>query len=131
MDNGNNRNNTTPKQINRKLDTHLLPPLLLAYISTFLDRANLSASLTSLEHSLAITQQQYALATTLFTIALSAFEIPSNIILKASGKPATYLAILTGACGALSIAEVFVVNAAGLIAVRTILGICEAGIFPG
>jgi MFS family permease len=67
----------------------------------------------------------------IFFIPYILLEVPSNIVLKKFKRPSTYLGILVVSWGIVMIFTGIVKNFAGLMVTRVLLGIAEAGFFPG
>ena len=84
----------------------------------------------SLQQSLTLTENQYLAALVAFYISYTLFETPSNYLLK-KYKPSRWFALLMLLWGATTMSIAGVRNRAGLIATRFLLGVFEAGIFPG
>lgn len=78
----------------------------------------------------AMTNYQYTIALMIFLVAYGLFETPSNILLKKL-RPSRWIAMLMFAWGAMTIALGGVHNAASVTAIRFLLGVFEAGLFPG
>jgi MFS family permease len=78
-----------------------------------------------------LTSHGYALTVTLFSVAYTVFEIPSNWVMKHHIRPSLWLGILLFAWGALTISFAGVKNTATIIALRFLIGAFEAGFFPG
>ncbi|KAF2192979.1 putative allantoate permease [Zopfia rhizophila CBS 207.26] len=115
----------------RKIDFRLIPILFLIYITAFLDRVNISNALTmGLQKDLRLTKNQPNIALTMFFIPYVLFEVPSNILLKRL-TPHVWLSVCTVVFGIAMLAQGFVKNFGGILATRFILGLAEAGIFPG
>ena len=108
----------------------LVPYLMLMYVISFLDRANISFAKQALESSVGISEHAYALGAGLFFIGYSLCGIPSNLILYRVGAK-RWLAFLMVGWGLASMATIFVSGSASLYLLRMILGIMEAGFFPG
>jgi len=108
----------------------LAPFLVLMYVVSFLDRANLSFAKQALASSVGITEQAYALAASLFFLSYSVCGFPSNLILHRIGAK-FWMAFLMVGWGLVSMATMFVSGSASLNAVRLVLGVMEAGFFPG
>jgi MFS family permease len=73
---------------------------------------------------------QFQIAVSILFVTYVIFETPSNLILKRM-KPARYLAGLMFMWGLVATFSAFVTNFAGLVACRLLLGMFEAGLFPG
>lgn len=78
-----------------------------------------------------LTPHGYALTVTLFSVAYALFEVPSNYVMKHYVRPSLWLGILLFAWGALTIGFSGVRNSATIIALRFLIGVFEAGFFPG
>src|ERR1700747_2997274 len=85
----------------------LTPYLMLMYVVSFLDRANISFANHALESSVGITEHAYALGAGLFFIGYSLCGFPSNLILHKVGAK-LWLAFLMVGWGLVSMATMFV-----------------------
>lgn len=74
--------------------------------------------------------QDYNIALFTFFITYILFEVPSNMIIKRV-SPSTWLSSIMGLWGIVTIGQGLVKNLEGLIALRVLLGLFEAGFFPG
>ena len=81
--------------------------------------------------STGLTPHGYALTVTLFSVAYTVFEIPSNWVMKHYIRPSIWLGSLLAAWGALTIGFTGVQNTATIVALRFLIGAFEAGFFPG
>ncbi|KDE06483.1 hypothetical protein MVLG_03137 [Microbotryum lychnidis-dioicae p1A1 Lamole] len=115
-----------------KIDIRILPTIALLYMFCFIDRANIgNARLAGLEKDLNLTgQYDYNILLTAFYVAYVVFEIPCNYICKIVG-PGKFIPVLSFCFGLFSFAMAFVKTFSAGIAVRFILGVAEAGVFPG
>ncbi|CEI61621.1 unnamed protein product [Fusarium venenatum] len=119
------------KQLLRKLDLHLLPPLMVIYFLSFMDRTNIgNAKIQGMTETLNMTGNDYNMALFVFFIPYIIFEVPSNIIIKKI-SPSLWLASITTLWGISTVGMGLVHNVEGLIACRVLLGFFEAGIVPG
>jgi MFS family permease len=109
---------------------HLLPWLLLMYMLAYLDRANLGFAKNAFQASTGISEAAYAFGVGIFSIAYSSIEVPSNILLHRFGAR-RWLSRIMVSWGLVSAAMAFVHTAFGFYCVRVLLGIAEAGFFPG
>lgn len=97
----------------------------------FMDRVAIgNARLYGMDEDLGMVGDQFQIAVSVLFITYCAFEVPSNLIIKRL-QPAKYLAGLTIAWGFVATFTAFVQNFAGLVACRLLLGVFEAGLFPG
>ena len=115
----------------RKLDLHLIPLVMALYLFSFLDRVNIgNARLYGLEDDLGLSSQQFQVAVSILFVTYLLFEVPSNLVLKLF-TPRRWLAFIAVGWGILATMTGLVQGYAGLIAVRLLLGVLEAGLFPG
>ncbi|OAL02095.1 MFS general substrate transporter [Phaeosphaeriaceae sp. SRC1lsM3a] len=121
----------TEKMLLKKLDIRIIPMVCWIYLMNFMDRVNIgNAKLYGLEEELGMTGNMYQLAVSLLFVTYVIFETPSNMIIKKM-QPARYLAGLVFFWGIVATFSAFVNNFAGLVACRLLLGMFEAGLFPG
>ncbi|KAI0305841.1 MFS general substrate transporter [Multifurca ochricompacta] len=119
------------RKLLRKIDLHLIPWLSLLYLLSFLDRTSIgNAKLYGLEKSLHMTDKQYLIALTIFFFPYALFEVPSNIFLKRL-RPSLWLSGLMLLWGVMMTVQGLVHNYGGLLGMRWMLGMMEAGLFPG
>ncbi|KII94771.1 hypothetical protein PLICRDRAFT_693103 [Plicaturopsis crispa FD-325 SS-3] len=114
-----------------KLDTHVLPPLALLWLASFIDRTNIgNARIAGLEKDAHLVGNQFNTALAIFYAPYLVVELPSNWVLKkvAANRWLPFLVFWWGLVTTLS---GLVHNFAGLIAVRFFLGVCEGGLLPG
>ncbi|KAI4951857.1 hypothetical protein J4E91_003318 [Alternaria rosae] len=126
------------KKLNRQLDLRVLPLCCWVYLLNFLDRGNIgNARVLNTEtgddmlSNTGLTPHGYALTVTLFSVAYAVFEVPSNFVMKHYIRPSRWLGILLFAWGALTIGFAGVQNSATIIGLRFLIGVFEAGFFPG
>lgn len=108
----------------------LVPFLVLAYVVSFLDRANVAFAKEALAASRGISEQAYALGAGLFFLSYSTCGFPSNLILHRIGAR-RWISSLLIAWGIVSAATIFVSGPASFYGLRLLLGVTEAGFFPG
>ncbi|NYE64109.1 sugar phosphate permease [Duganella sp. 1224] len=116
--------------IYRKISWRLLPLLMLCYGVAYLDRVNVSYAKLQMGADLDFSNQVYAWGAGIFFLGYCLCEIPSNLLLEKIGARKTLLRImlcwgLTAAAGA------FVREPVEFYIVRFLLGVFEAGFFPG
>jgi MFS family permease len=106
--------------------------LAVLYLISHLDRANIgNAKIEGLAADLNLVGNQWNIVLSLFFIPYVLLEVPSNILLKKFKRPSVYLGILVTAWGIIMTLHGVVKNFAGLLAVRILLGVFEAGFYPG
>ncbi|KAI0202809.1 major facilitator superfamily domain-containing protein [Astrocystis sublimbata] len=119
------------RKLVRKLDLHIIPLVMLLYTFSFLDRVNIgNARLYGLEEDLGLVGDQFQIAVSILFVTYLIFEIPSNLVLKPIG-PQRWLAFIVLVWGVIALATGFVRNFESLVALRLLLGVFEAGLFPG
>ncbi|KAI8646735.1 major facilitator superfamily domain-containing protein [Parasitella parasitica] len=115
----------------RKLDRRLLPVLCVLYLLSYIDRSNIgNAKLGGLEIDLHMSTSQYQWSLSIFYISYVFFELPSNIIMR-RWRPSHWLGILMFLWGVVATAMAASSSFASLAVCRFLLGVFEAGFFPG
>ena len=117
-------------QILPKLHRHLMPVLLMMYVLAFLDRANVSFAKPGLATDAGIGEAAFAFGASLFFVGYALLEVPSNLILHKVGAR-VWMARIMITWGLVSAANAFVQTPGAFYGVRFLLGITEAGFFPG
>jgi len=113
-----------------RIRRRLLPFLFLLYIVAYLDRINIGFAAFTMNQELSITSTQFGFLTGIFFWGYFLFEIPSNLILHKMGAR-LWIARILVSWGAIAMLGGLVHTAAQLYAVRFLLGVAEAGFFPG
>ena len=106
------------------------PFLMLMFVVSFLDRANVGYAKQALAASVGISERSYALGAGLFFVGYSLCGFPSNLILHRVGAK-IWIALLMLGWGSMSMATMFVRGATSFYLLRLLLGVMEAGFFPG
>ncbi|GAA3360237.1 MFS transporter [Saccharopolyspora gregorii] len=114
----------------RKVSSRILPIVGLLYVFNYMDRANISYAQLGMQHELAITTATFGVAASIFFLVYVLFEIPSNMIMKRVGAR-LWLARIAITWGMVTVLTGFVQNVPQLYGARILLGIAEAGLFPG
>jgi MFS transporter, ACS family, tartrate transporter len=114
----------------RKAALRFVPLLTIAYLFNYLDRTSLGFAALTMNKQLGLSASQFGLAAGIFFLGYSSFEIPSNLLLYRFGAR-RWLARIMISWGIVSTAMVFVVGPNSFYALRLLLGITEAGFFPG
>jgi MFS family permease len=119
------------RRLLRKLDMWIVPPVMLLYLLSFLDRVNIgNARLYRMEEDLGLEGDQYQIAVSILFVTYILSELPSNLVIKRF-TPSRWIAFITTAWGIVATLTGIVQNYQGLIACRVILGALEGGLFPG
>ncbi|CZR68596.1 related to allantoate permease [Phialocephala subalpina] len=124
-----------PKKLTRKilwkLDTRVLPPIAILYLCNFFDRSNVgNAKVLGLEADLHLTNHQYATALCIFYVFYVVADVPSNLFLK-TATPRIWLPLLAVLWGFVVMCAGFVRNFGKFVAIQSLLGIFEGGLYPG
>jgi MFS family permease len=113
-----------------KVDWHLIPFLFSCYILAYLDRVNVGFAKLQMLNDLSLSDAAFATGAGIFFIGYFFFEVPSNILLKRIGAR-IWIARIMISWGIISSAMIFVNGEWSFYAMRFLLGIAEAGFFPG
>ena len=113
-----------------KVSWRLVPFLMLCYFLAYLDRVNLGFAGGPMSKDLGFTSAVFGGAAGMFFIAYFFFEVPSNLALDKIGAR-VWIARIMFTWGIIAGAEAFVQGQTSLYFVRILLGIAEAGFFPG
>jgi MFS family permease len=121
---------TEAARVNTLMFARLMPLLVAGYVLNFLDRSNIALAKAALQVDVGISAAAYGLGAGLFFLAYSACEVPSNLILQKVGARAWITRIML-TWGLVSMAMALVRGPASFYALRLLLGVAEAGLFPG
>ena len=124
------RSNTIEMVAIRKIRIRLLPLLCVLYLVAFVDRVNIGFAALTMNRELAITSEQFGFAAGIFFWGYFLFEIPSNLLLHRVGAR-VWIARILITWGAVATLTGFVQSAHQLYIARFLLGLAEAGYFPG
>jgi MFS transporter, ACS family, tartrate transporter len=102
----------------------------ICYVVAYIDRVNIGFAASALQRDLGLSDTAYGIGGGLFFLGYCLFEIPSNLILERVGARRWIARIMIG-WGLVSMAMMFVTNTATFYGARVLLGIAEAGFFPG
>ncbi|GMH35260.1 hypothetical protein BSKO_03128 [Bryopsis sp. KO-2023] len=114
----------------RKISWRLLPFTFLMTVVCYVDRTNISLAAKDMSGDLHLTKSQFGVASSLFFVTYMIFQVPSNAILQRVGGP-VWLGVLLIGWGLAASLTAFVRNATELYILRLLLGVFEAGTFPG
>ena len=113
-----------------KLKRRLLPILIAAAIMCFIDRVNVAFAASGLMRDLGFSATVYGFGAGLFALTYVLFEVPSNLVLAKVGAR-VWLARILITWGLIATAMAFISGVQSFYALRLLLGIAEAGLFPG
>lgn len=122
---------TEIKKVIHRIDRRLVTTVGLMYCISLMDRTNLSAAaIAGMNADLNLVGMKYSIVTLVFFTTYVVFQFPSTIVIRYLG-PRNHLAGITLLWGSVMIGMGFVKSFGQLAALRVILGILEAGFFPG
>ena len=114
----------------RQVAWRLIPILGLCYFAAFLDRVNIGFAALTMSNDLGLTPAAFGFGAGIFFLGYIVFEVPSNIVMARVGAR-LWIARIMITWGVLSAMTAFVVGERSFYVVRILLGIAEAGFFPG
>ena len=114
----------------RKIALRLVPLLTLAFVVNYLDRTNIAVAALAMNQDLGLSATEFGLGAGILFAGYTTFEIPSNLALYRFGAR-RWIARIMITWGLVSIATALVYDANTFYAARFLLGIAEAGFFPG
>ncbi len=114
----------------RKIRNRCVLPLLFAFVISYLDRVNVGFAAITANHDLGLTAAQYGWGAGLLFLGYSFFELPSNLALERFGAR-RWLARIMITWGLLGCGMALVTGPLSFYMLRFLLGVAEAGLFPG
>ena len=114
----------------RRVTFRLMPLLGLLYMVAYIDRQNVSFAKLQMVGDLGLSETAYGLGAALFFIGYCLFEIPANLFLEKVGARLWFARIMA-TWGLVTIALGFSWNQTSFYILRFLLGVAEAGFFPG
>lgn len=114
----------------RKVAWRLMPLLLICYVVAYLDRVNVGFAKLQMMEELRFSDTVYGLGAGIFFIGYFLFEVPSNMILHRVGAR-VWIGRIMITWGLLSAGMMFVTTPTSFYVLRFLLGVAEAGFFPG
>lgn len=120
----------TPDQLYARVSRRLLPFLFLCYVVASLDRVNVGFAKLQMQHDLQLSDTVYGFGAGIFFVGYFLFEVPANLLMLRVGAR-RWIARIMASWGLVSVAMLFTSSPAGFYAMRFLLGVAEAGFFPG
>ncbi|MGW5643951.1 MFS transporter [Saccharopolyspora sp. NPDC003752] len=114
----------------RKATRRIIPILMAGYIISYLDRINISFAKFGMEESFGMSATAYGFAAGVFFIGYVLFEVPSNMMMRKVGAR-LWISRIMISWGLIAAAMGFVHSAEWIYVLRFLLGVAEAGFFPG
>src|SRR6202051_4433203 len=114
----------------RKVAWRLLPLIVVIYFVAYIDRTNVSFAAFGMTRDLGLTAYIYGWGAGIFFLGYFIFEVPSNLLLEKVGAR-RWIARIMITWGLMAAAMAFVQGPTSFLVLRFLLGIAEAGFFPG
>jgi MFS family permease len=114
----------------RKVFWRLMPFLMLCYVASYMDRVNIGFAKLQMQQELGFSETVFGLGSGIFFLGYFCFEVPSNILMHRVGARA-WIARIMITWGLLSGAFIWVHSVPGFYGLRFVLGLAEAGFYPG
>ncbi len=108
----------------------LIPFIFICYVVAYVDRVNIGFAASAMQKDLGLSDAAYGLGAGLFFLGYFLFEIPSNLILERVGAR-LWISRIMIVWGLVSMAMMLVRDTASFYTLRVLLGLAEAGFFPG
>jgi ACS family tartrate transporter-like MFS transporter len=109
---------------------HLIPFLMLCYFAAYLDRVNVGFAALTMNADLGLSAELFGFGAGIFFAGYFLFEVPSNLLLERYGAR-RWIARIMVTWGVLAAGMAFVTGPWSFCAMRFLLGVAEAGFFPG
>ena len=122
--------NETETRAFTKAGRRLIPFMILLYLVSFLDRVNVGFAALSMNADLGFTATMFGWGAGIFFFGYVLFEVPSNLILEKVGAR-LWISRIMITWGIASASMAFVEGPLSFLALRFLLGVAEAGFFPG
>jgi ACS family tartrate transporter-like MFS transporter len=113
-----------------KVTARLVPFLIVCFFVAYLDRVNVSFAALTMNKDLGLSASAFGFGAGIFFLAYFLFEVPSNLFLERVGAR-RWIARIMFTWGVVSGGMAFIGGETGFYALRVLLGIAEAGFFPG
>ncbi|CAE6496040.1 unnamed protein product [Rhizoctonia solani] len=120
------------KKLVRKLDSRLMPTMILIFVMNYIDRTAVTAArLRGLEEDLGLSDVQYQTVLAILYVSYCTLQVPSNMILNKVSRPSWYIGGCVIAWGLVSALTGVTHNFPGIVVCRVFIGIPEAAFYPG
>src|SRR5260221_12079487 len=113
-----------------KVSARLVPFLIVCFFVAYLDRVNVSFAALTMNKDLGLSASAFGFGAGIFFLAYFLFEVPSNLFLERVGAR-KWIARIMFTWGLISGAMAFVGGETSFYLLRVLLGVAEAGFFPG
>jgi len=114
----------------RKAAIRLIPVMGLMYVISYLDRTNIGFAALTMNRDLGFSPRVFGFGSGIFFLGYFLFEVPSNLMLEKVGARAWMCRIMV-TWGLLAMACAFIAGPWSFYILRFLLGVAEAGLYPG
>jgi ACS family tartrate transporter-like MFS transporter len=118
------------RRVLSRVTRRFIPLAFICYVVAYIDRVNVGFVANELQRDLSLSATAYGLAAGLFFLGYCIFEVPSNMMLERVGAR-RWIARIMITWGLVAMATMFVRDARTFMVARALLGVAEAGFFPG
>jgi ACS family tartrate transporter-like MFS transporter len=118
------------RKLYAKISWRLIPYMFLLYIVAYLDRVNVGFAAMDMQRDLQFSNTVYGTGAGIFFLGSALFDLPSNLILLRVG-PRRWIARIMISWGVISTCMMFMHSKESFYVLRFLLGVSEAGFFPG
>jgi ACS family tartrate transporter-like MFS transporter len=118
------------KETMRRVARRLIPLLMAGYFAAYLDRVNVGFAGLTMNKSLGLSAEIFGIGSGIFFLGYFLFEVPSNLIMSKVGAR-RWIARILLTWGVISGATAFVTGTWSFLGIRFLLGLAEAGFYPG
>ena len=123
-------NEERERRVFKRVVGRLVPFMFVCYVIAYIDRVNIGFAAPYMQRDLAMSNTVYGFGAGLFFFGYFLFEVPSNLILERVGAR-RWIARIMIVWGLVSMAMMFVEGKWSFYSLRVLLGLAEAGFFPG
>lgn len=117
-------------QVFRRIAWRLMPLMMVAYVVNFLDRINVGFAALTMNKAIGLTHAEFGIGAGILFLGYTIFELPSNVALHRVGAR-IWLSRIMITWGVIAMAATLVVGPKSFYLARFLLGVAEAGFFPG
>ena len=118
------------RKLYAKISWRLIPYMFLLYIVAYLDRVNVGFAAMDMQRDLHFSNTVYGTGAGIFFLGSALFDLPSNLIMLRVG-PRVWIARIMISWGVISACMMFMHSKESFFVLRFLLGVSEAGFFPG
>src|SRR6476660_2784343 len=129
-DGGGNMPSELEARVMRRISFRIVPFIMLLYFIAFIDRVNIGFAALTMNKDLGFSPAVFGLGAGIFFLGYFIFEVPSNLILNKVGAR-LWIARVMITWGIISAIFAFITGETSFLILRFLLGVAEAGFFPG